>query len=228
MKVLLQPAYVLHHRLYRETSQLLEVFTMDYGRVSLVARGVRSGRSKLRSILQPFQPLLLSFNGKSDLKTLTAAEAPTPPLSLKGDCLLSAFYLNELLIKLLQKEDPYPGLYAIYQNALLGLQGLPLNLQILRLFEKKFLEEIGYGVSLKEDFLSKKPVVEDFFYEFIPEYGVKYVTAAPHKFLGKSLIAIANEQFETLEILQDAKRLMRIIFNHLLGAESLNSRKLFS
>src|SRR5689334_15045703 len=118
MSILLQPAYILHTRAYRDTSLLLEVLTQDYGRVSLVARGVRNSRMRLRSILQPFIPLLLSMQGRSELKLLISAEMNGLSLSLRGDCLLSGFYLNELLVRSLQKEDPHPELYILYQKTL--------------------------------------------------------------------------------------------------------------
>src|SRR5207253_3115583 len=108
MRISLQPAFILHHRPFRETSVLLDVFSEEYGLVSLVAKGVRTHRSKLKALLQPFVPLLVSWQGKSELMNLVSAEARTTPFQLHGDCLLSGFYLNELLVRLLQKEDPHP------------------------------------------------------------------------------------------------------------------------
>jgi len=226
MRITLQPAYILHHRLYHETSLLLDVFTQDVGRVSLIARGVRSGRSKLRPILQPFQPLVVSFQGKTELQTLTVAEAVGPPLQFPGKLLLSGFYLNELLIRLLQKHDPHPGLYTIYQNTLLELQLAKMQQKALRLFEVKLLTELGYGLQLRYDCVTGKEISTQAFYAFFPEQGFKQTESA-EGFSGRALLALANEQLDELEVLREAKRIMRVAMGSILGWQPLNSRKLF-
>src|SRR5438105_1241138 len=124
MRISLEPAYVLHRRPYRETSLLLDIFTATYGRISLIARGTRTGRSPSRSILQPFVSLLVSWQGQSELMSLVSVEVNREQgaVQLSKTGLLSAFYLNELLFKVLQKQDPCPELYTIYQHTLLKLQ----------------------------------------------------------------------------------------------------------
>src|SRR6185437_10727813 len=119
---LLQPAFVLHTRPYRDTSLLLEIFTPDYGRVSTLARGARGLRSRFKGLLQPFVPLLLSWYGKTELMTLSAAESQGKVLDLTGEKLLCGLYLNELLMRLLHRYDAHPQLYIVYQETLYALQ----------------------------------------------------------------------------------------------------------
>jgi DNA repair protein RecO (recombination protein O) len=227
MRIALQPAFILHARAYRETSLLLDIFTPEYGRVSLVARGVRTQRSKLRAILQPFSPLLISWQGKTELMTMLTAEPQGVPLPLHGECLLSGFYLNELLLRLLQKQDPHPQLYTIYHHTLLELTAVKLEQKFLRVFEKKLLDELGYGLPLKADFLPEQ------LYWFHPEQGFTRCERADEEpssrlFIGKSLLALATEKLDDPDVLRDVKRLMRIALSPLLGHQPLHSRKLFS
>jgi DNA repair protein RecO (recombination protein O) len=226
MRVTLQSAFILHHRPFRETSVLLDVFAEEHGLVSLIAKGVRTNRSKLKALLQPFVPLLVSWQGKSELMNLTSAEARTGPFQLRGDCLLSGFYINELLVRLLQKQDPHPQLFLNYQSTLSSLTKLPVDQSILRIFEKKLLDEIGYGLRWHEDFLTEMPLIPDKYYQYCPGDGFKE-TQNPQGFKGESLLAIANESLITRECLQDAKKLMRLIIAGLLGQSRLQSRELF-
>ncbi len=224
MRVLLQPAFILHHRPFRETSVLLDVFTEEHGLVSLIAKGVRTQRSKLKALLQPFVPLLLSWQGKNELMNLVSVEAKNRPFQLVGDCLLSGFYVNELLVRVLQKQDPHPQLFAHYQSTLEALTVLPLNQSILRIFEKKLLEEIGYGLCWHEDFSTGQAILPDKYYQYYPGDGFKQIESGGFK--GEALLTIANESF-TEVYLQDAKRLMRIVITALLSDQTLYSRKLF-
>jgi len=230
MRISLQPAFILHHRAYRETSLILDLLTESYGRISLIARGVRTQRSKMRSLLQPFVPLLISWQGQSELMLLNSAEGNGTTFQLRGDCLFSGFYLNELLMRVLQKHDPHPQLYTIYHHTLLELQGAVLEPQTLRLFEKKLLEELGYGVQLERDFSTHEMIVAEQFYQFYPEQGFKrsgQEVGDRIQFKGKSLLAFAREELSDEESLRDAKRLMRIALTPLLGSHCLQSRKLF-
>lgn len=224
MRIALQPAFILHHRPYRETSVLLDALTSEFGRVALVARGVRSTRSRLRGLLQPFVPLLISWRGNGELLSMESAEANGAPLQLRRNCLLSGFYLNELLSKVLQKQDPHPRLYTIYQHTLLELQSPRLKQQTLRLFEKKLLEELGYGLQLQHDFSTGEALQVDCQYDYYPEQGFKQVEQGGFK--GKSLLALACEQLDD-DSLQEIKQLMRHALGSLLGYQPLHSRKLF-
>ena len=120
-RVLLQPAYVLHRRAYRETSFLVELFALEYGRLTVIARGARKTKSAIQGLLQPFIPLLVSWSGKTELLTLTHVEANGAIKFLRGECLFAGFYLNELLMCLLQKWDSHHQLYTVYENTLCGI-----------------------------------------------------------------------------------------------------------
>lgn len=227
-RVLLQPAYVLHRRPYRETSFLIELITPEYGRISAVAKGVRKPRSASPGLLQPFVPLVISWSGKHELMTLTDVEANGVIKNLNGECLFAGLYLNELLMCLLQKWDAHPNLYKAYEQTLAALQLNQLDEKVLRSFEKYLLEELGYGflpksiVSLQNNFLPDK------FYCFTTENG--FVESDHHSasaFSGKSLIDIATENWRDAQCLADAKRLIRLILAPLLGARPLHSRRLF-
>jgi DNA repair protein RecO (recombination protein O) len=229
MRVSLQPVFILHRRLYRESSLLLELLTQEYGRLAVVARGVRNNRSKSIGLLQSFHPLLLSWQGRSELMTLVGIDAKEPPIRLQGNALLSGFYLNELLMRVLHKNDPYPELYTIYQKTLIELQEVSLLQKTLRLFEKKLLQSLGYGLQWNVDYATKESIYADQFYHFHPEFGftVSQADHSPYLFSGKVLLAMAEEFFEDELILKEAKRLMRLVLMHLLGVQQLHSRKLF-
>src|SRR5579885_3468958 len=237
-RVLLQPAYVLHRRSYRESSSLIELFTPEHGRLTVVARGVRKPKSSIQGLLQPFVPLLVSWSGKGELMSLTHVEANGAARHLQGECLFAGFYLNELLMILLQKWDAHPGLYSAYENTLSNLQLNVLEQRILRSFEKYLLEELGYGLLPKSEISLHNTFSPDKYYRFIPEHG--FVPCEPVKqadsgrpavmaniFSGKSLIAIAREDWREEESLLDAKRLTRFVLAPLLGARPIFSRRLF-
>lgn len=225
MRISQHPAYILHYKAYRETSMLLDVFTQDYGCISLVARGVRQSKSQWRALLQPFVPLLISWQGKSELMTLSTAEARGLPITLTGERLMSGFYLNELLTRLLHKHDPHPQLYTIYHHTLLELQGLGPLQKILRLFEKKLLLELGYGLYLEN-------INADLNYWFHPELGftlceTEGMYAKATVFSGRHLLMLKNEDLQDVDALREMKRLMRMALAPLLGAQPLHSKKLF-
>jgi len=231
-RIELQPAYVLHRRPYRETSLLLDLFTPHHGRLTAVAKGVRKARSSTQGLLQPFHPLLVSWTGKGELMTLIHAEAQGGAAQLRGECLFAGFYLNELLVCLLQKWDAHPSLYAHYEKALMELQTDTLEEKALRSFEKGLLGELGYGVLPKTKAGLKQAFSTDQFYRFTPEQGFALceanATPTPYTFSGNSLLAIAGEDWQAAGVLSDAKRLTRLLLAPLLGARQLHSRKLFS
>ena len=138
--------YLLHHRPWRDTSRILEVLTREHGRLTLFARGVRGPQAKLAPVLQPFQPLLLSFSGRGEAATLTGAERAASCAALPPAALLSGFYLNELLLKLTTRHDPQPQLFDHYHGTLSALRGGAPLAPALRLFEKHLLEVLGYGL----------------------------------------------------------------------------------
>ena len=148
-RVSLAPAYLLHQRPWRETSRVLEVWSRDHGRLGLVARGVRRPRAPQRSLLQPFTPLLMSWSQRTELGNLGAVEAAGVAPTLRGKPLLAAFYINELLLRLLPRQDAHPDLYAVYVKTLSELAGARPATS-LRLFEVDLLSAIGYGLSLSQ------------------------------------------------------------------------------
>ena len=229
-RIQLTPGYVLHQRPYRESSALLEVFTESHGRTGLVARGMRSPRSKQRGELQPFRPLRLSWNARGDLGTLTGVEADGSVISLQGTALFSAFYLNELLVRLLARHDPHPYLYHHYQASLQNLsRGMDVE-PVLRIFEKNLLQETGYGLPLEHDVETGEAVQAERYYDYHLETGPVAASgdvAQGFLFKGASLLALEREKLEDVQVLQDAKRLMRAALKLYLGGKPLKSRELF-
>jgi DNA repair protein RecO (recombination protein O) len=154
-----QPAYVLHVRAWRESSGIVEMFTRDYGRVSLLARGMRKPRGSLRGILQPFQPLTVSRSGRGGgLMNLRAAESSAAAWPLQGNALMSGFYLNELLLRFLHRGDAHPRLFSDYGQALSGLLVHGGPDAALRRFEIQLLAEAGYGLNLDHDAETGEPL----------------------------------------------------------------------
>lgn len=225
----LQPAYILHQRPYRDTSLLLEVFSRDHGRFGLVARGARGPRSRIRGLLQPFQPLLLSWSGRTELGTLHSVEADGAAPRLAGATLYSGFYLNELLMRLLQRLDPHPELYAAYAEALVGLQTEAQR--PLRRFEKQLLESLGYGLLLDHEADSGEPVQAGVEYVYALESGpVRCLgtQAGGLRLSGRSLLSLAAGELADAQSLGDAKRLLRAALALYLGDRGLKTREVFA
>ncbi len=232
-RVACQPAYVLHRRSYRETSFLVELFTPDYGRLTVSAKGVRQAKSTSQGLLQPFTPLLVSWAGKGELQTLVQTDANGEVRHLRGDALFAGFYLNELMMALLEKWDAHPKLYHAYEQTLIALQGGQLDQQVLRAFEKILLEELGYGLMLKDGTFQNEAFDDDKYYRFVPEQGFVIselgvdAKGKDQLFSGRSLLAMANEDWQSEDSMRDAKRLTRTILAPLLGNRPIHSRKLF-
>jgi DNA repair protein RecO (recombination protein O) len=221
-------AYVLHARSYRETSLLVEMFSQEFGRIALVARGAKRGKSKLSAILQPFIPLTISWYGNGDLVTLTQAEPASLGHALQGKRAICGLYINELLVRLLHKWDPCLHLFANYQELMQNLTQSQTSEQVtLRKFEKQLLKSLGYGLQLTIEVDSGTAVEADKFYLFDPILGPKLVNSACIGALrGTSLLALEQESFESPLALADIKYLMRLVFNHHLGARPLAARQL--
>lgn len=225
-----QPAFVLHSYPYRETSLVLEVFTRDFGRIALVARGARRPRSALRGVLLAFQPLLLNWGGKSELRTLHKAEWQGGLPQLKGTALLCGFYLNELMVKLLPREDPHERLYQIYCETLHALCNGCDHAVMLRRFEKQLLKELGYALTLDRDIASGEAVEAGRSYRYLIERGpVQDAAGGAENRLelsGQTLLDIARDDYSNPVTLQQSKALMRMLINHYLGNQTLNTRQL--
>jgi DNA repair protein RecO (recombination protein O) len=228
-----QPAYVLHRRSYRESSFLVEIFTPEHGRLTLTAKGVRHRKSTASGLLQPFTPLMVSWAGKGELMSLTEVEANGTVIPLKGDAMFAGFYLNELIMALLQKWDPHPVLFNAYNTAMNALTATPLNQQALRSFEKILLEELGYGLLTSSDIAHNESFLPGKYYRFVPEQGFilselgEDAKDKPTLFSGESLQAIIKEDWQQCDSIRDAKRLTRFLLAPLLGNRPIHSRKLF-
>jgi len=230
-----QPAFVLHSYPFRETSLVLEVFTRNHGRVALVARGARRPRSALRGVLLAFQPLLLSWAGKSELRTLHKAEWQGGLPQLQGNGLLCGFYLNELLLKLLARDDPHEQLYAAYEQTLHTLGRDDDQAAILRCFEIRLLKELGYALTLDRDAASGEPVDAEGTYRFLIERGPVLCNGDDAsgggarnrlELKGRTLLDMAGGDFSDPVTMQQSKALMRALINHYLGSQTLNTRQL--
>lgn len=228
-----QPAFVLHSYPYRETSLILETFTRDYGRVALVARGARRPKSALRGVLLSFAPLELGWFGSGELKTLAQAEWVGGQPLLAGEALMCGFYLNELLLKLSARDDPHPELFELYRLTLAHLAhlnhggALP---PLLRGFEVGLLRELGYGLRADVDD-EGAPLEPGATYAYIIDRGPVRAVASAHpqapRVTGAMLDDIAHGRFPDGPTLAAAKTLMRHLIHHHLGAEPLQSRRVF-
>lgn len=231
-----QIAYILHKRAFRETSSILEVFTKDYGRLSLMARGSRGARSKIAGSLMLFTPLVISWQGRGNLpylKTVERADIKAP--QLKNKALLSAMYVNELLMYLLHKDDVQGAVFEHYHHCLYALEN-DLQLEIsLRKFEIKLLELLGFGLNVNTEADSGEKIREKAMYDYHLEHGaVIRRDSSPGtlpQISGACLLALARDDFqqiaESRQYLAELKRMMRFVLNHHLGNKKLKSRELF-
>jgi len=221
-RIELMPGYILHHRPYRDTSRILEVVTRYQGRLSLFARGVRGPKAKLASTLLPFQLLLLSWNGSGEALYLSGAENAQVVPPLPASCFMAGFYMNELLMKLTTRYDPLPSLFDSYHEALNNLRnGAPLEPE-LRIFEKRLLEALGYGLDLGAESETGKPIEPGEYYHFHPDQGLVAATAkAAGAFAGQSLIALEKERLAGERELEDARRLLQTALEQCLDGRPL-------
>ena len=222
-----QPAYILHRRPFRDSSQILDILTREHGKVAVVARGSRGSKSRLAGVLRPFLPLRVSWVAKSDLGTLTGAEAAGAPSGLRGDALLSAYYVNELMLHFLHRHDPQPEIYELYAQAIQALCGASNVAACLRHFELEFLSLLGYAVNLDREAGTETDVDPDRNYGYRVEEGPVPVERSEGTlvFSGATLLAIAAGQFDDAEVLRAANRLLRDVVSHHLGGKVLQSRK---
>jgi DNA repair protein RecO (recombination protein O) len=223
-----QPGFVLHSWPYKETSLIVDVFTRDFGRVGLVAKGAKRPLSKLRGVLQTFQPLSVSFSGKAELRTLIDAEWVGGMLPLEKTALLCGFYLNELLVKLLARDDPHPVLFDHYVATLNELaHGQPAPI-VLRKFERALLRETGVAADFTRCTSTRAPVDPDTDYVVDPERGPRLVRAADTwpVVSGRTLLDMEREDYREQTTQTQSKILMRFLLAHHLGGAPLNTRQI--
>jgi DNA repair protein RecO (recombination protein O) len=253
--VTLEPACLLHHYDWRDTSRIVELLTRSHGRVSLIARAARQPKSATGSALQPFSRLLVSWSAKGELGYLTSAERvvltspsrvgevarsagegdPTSPSAfgearaLSGDRLMSGFYANELLIRLLPRNDPHADLFDAYGRLLEGLHRRTADPgRALRIFEKRLLEELGWGLNLESEATSGRPLEPDRSYRYGLEGGAEPVDGVAEGILifsGASLLSLAHEQLHDARSQADARRLLRAALDRLLDGRPLRTRE---
>lgn len=236
------PGFVLHGLAWRETSLILEVFTREEGRLGVVARGARRPRSALRGLLQPFQPLLVRYSTKGELRTLLAAEWRAGLPAFRGESLLAGFYLNELVMRLLPRQDPHPSLYDAYEQALQALSAgersarLGLTEAVLRQFECRLLRDMGVAPDFSPALVREAPAQR---YWVCPHEGVQPAHSAVRatealEVSGHTLLALSrydldlaafSEGFAQPEVAHQAKRLLRGLIRHQLGGDDLASRE---
>ena len=224
-RIELTPGYVLHHRPWRDTSRILEVLTREHGRLTLFARGVRGPSARLAAVLLPFQRLLLSWSGRGEAPNLTGAERAATGPALPARTLLAAFYLNELLLKLTTRHDAQPELFDHYDLTLERLRTGAALEPCLRVFEKRLLEELGYGLDLAAEARSGMPIEPDGHYEFLPGSGlVSAGTRTERTLCGGSLLSLARETLSGARELEDAQRVLQAALGACLEGRPLTTR----
>jgi DNA repair protein RecO (recombination protein O) len=231
MRVSLEPSYILHSRPYHESSMLLEALSSSHGRVGLVARGARGARSRWRNILQPFRPLLLSWNQRGELGTLTGADQVAAPPMLTGEPLFCGFYANELLVRFLHRSDPHPGLFDLYRRMLGALAGDEPSQPVLRVFESQLLNAVGFGLQLDHESGSERKIESDAWYVYQPESGPVRCEPDPgqaeQQVSGAALLALKSGEIGEPH-LKELKTLMRRLIRFHLGDRAIQSQQLFS
>jgi DNA repair protein RecO (recombination protein O) len=225
-----QPGFVLHSYPYKETSLIIDMFSRDHGRVQLMAKGAKRPHSQLRGVLQTFQPLSVGWSGKSELRTLIAAEWVGGLLPLEKSALLCGFYLNELLVKLLARDDPHPALFDHYVatlNQLAHNEPAPI---VLRKFERALLKETGVAADFTYCTTTRQPVDAAQLYVVDPEHGPRLAKAHEHwpKVLGKTLLDMEREDYADATTQAQSKLMMRALLAHHLGGAPLNTRQILN
>ena len=223
-----QPAFVLHSYPYKETSLIVELFTRDFGRVALIAKGAKRPHSQLRGVLQTFQPLTTGWTGKNELRTLTDADWVGGMLPLEKTALLCGFYLNELLVKLTARDDAHAKLFDHYVSTLNQLAHNEPPPIVLRKFEMALLKQTGVAADLTRCTVTRTKVQPDVHYVVDPERGPRPERAedsAP-RVAGKTLLDMEREDYTDPATQAQSKQLMRYLLSWHLGGAPLNTRQI--
>ncbi|HTL25254.1 MAG TPA: DNA repair protein RecO [Burkholderiales bacterium] len=222
-----EPGYVLHSYPYKETSLIVEAFTRRHGRLGLLARGARRPRSAIRGMLLAFHPLGLSWSGSGDLGTLRSVDWAGTHRAPAGLGLMCGFYLNELLMRLLPRDDPHERLFDAYAESLRCLAEARDQEPVLRAFERRLLGELGYAPLLEHDAISGAPIEPGQRYMYEPDRGpvaVRGEHAPPAALRGQTLLDIANDDYARADTRDEARRLLRELIAHRLGGQTLHTR----
>jgi DNA repair protein RecO (recombination protein O) len=224
-----QPGFVLHSYAWRETSLIVEVFTRDFGRLALVARGAKRPTSQFRGLLSPFAPLALAWSGRNEIKSLVRVEWLGGLAPLRGDGLLAAFYLNELLVRLLQRGDAHAPLFGSYLQTLRELETEGMAREaVLRAFELDLLREMGYAPALDRG-ADGEPIEAMRWYRIDPQRG--FVAAGEQAdescVRGASILALARRDLTQPQVAADSKTVLRHLIRYHLNGQPLNTRRIF-
>lgn len=230
----LVPAFVLHTRAFRDTSLIVDLLTPTSGLISVVAKGARSGKHKRALLLQAFRPLHVGWIGRGELPTLTSAEevagsGPVATDALRGTALACGYYLNELALHLLPRQEPAPHLFACYWPTLANLVDPDQRDQALRCYEMTLLWQIGYAPVLNRDIDSGATIEPQHFYHYRIPDGPVLATASQHshRFSGRTLLDLQALDFSHRDTLREARDLTRRLIHHHLDGRELQSRKMF-
>ena len=232
MRVESEPGFILHTIPYRETSLLVDIFTLNHGRLRCVAKGFRKPNKKgIAKTLFPYTEHHFQWQGRGELKTLNQAEPIQAPVFLKQESLFVGLYINELLYKLLHQNDPHQSLYEFYCQLMTQLSSSEILQPVLRRFEMLLLEELGYGLVLDAEAETGQAVSSEHLYYYIPDQGLKLIQDPTadnlHAFSGADIMALCQGQLEQQSVLRAAKKLTRQVIDFYLDGKELNSRELY-
>ena len=228
--------YFLHARAFQESSVLLDCFTRDSGIVSCIAKGAKRPKSAWRGLVQPFILVNIDYRGRGEVKTIVQLEAEKILPCLSGKKVLIGMYLNEILLKLVQRNDPNPELFHSYHETLgfIARADADIDMQYqLRLFECQLLRSLGFGIDFLHD-MHGHAIVEDVVYGYDPERGFFPQNVLPQSkqlitISGAVIIALAHQvRYKDEHQMLEAKKFMRFVIAHHLGPRILNTRKLFT
>jgi DNA repair protein RecO (recombination protein O) len=224
-----QPGFVVHSYAWRETSLVVEAFTRDFGRMALMARGAKRPTSQFRGLLSPFAPVALGWSGRGDIKSLVRVEWLGGLAPLRGDGLLAAFYVNELLVRLLPRSDPHPDLFGAYAQCLHDLAASGRAQEaVLRQFELALLRQMGYSPALETD-CDDRPIEAHAWYRIDAQRGLLRVDSAIDELCirGASVLELATGDATSAQAAADCKVLLRTLIRYHLGGQPLNTRRIF-
>ena len=230
----LEPGFVLHAYPYKETSLIVEAFTRRHGRVGLLARGARRPRSAMRGVLLAFHPLRLTWTASAELGTLMSVEWGGGQKALAGVGLMCGFYINELLLRLLPREDAHEALFDAYAEALTRLSsGEPqaaAQSAVLRGFERRMLTELGYAPVLDRDAANGAAIEPDKRYAYEAERGPVETRRSDGDAVisGRTLLDMAADDYDDARTREEARRLMRALIADRLGGQALHTRAVLS
>ncbi len=223
-----QVGWVLHRRPWRESSLLVEFFSQQQGRVGLVARAARSARSPWRGTLEPFCPLVASWTRRGEMGTLTDIEATSNRHSLSGRALWCGLYANELIMKLIARDDPAHEVFEAYGDLLSSLCSGASKANAVRRFELQMLAGIGVAPDLERDAAAGEPIQSGNLYHLDPEAGfIPTGRRGTAVFAGEVILALASGQLDEPVIARAGRKLMRQLINHQLAGRRLETRRLF-